>query len=255
VALLANTSASIRVLAAVADPVSCELLWGALAFDSNLSVVTVNTPEQALQIAEPNQFEVALISTSLLSDPMEALSLVRELHRLHPDLGLVVLQESMERRLVVEAFRSGALGIFCTLRSIPSLSKCIHCVHAGQVWASSAELEFVLEAVIKPASVEGHFSPPSRRLSRREEEISRLVAEGFSNRQISDRLKLSEHTVKNYLFRVFEKLGVSTRVELTLHALGCGKARPISSDVPEPAMHSKERFLGSEMQNPELGIE
>ena len=56
-----------------------------------------------------------------------------------------------------------------------------------------------------------------------EEEIARLVAEGCSNRQISEKLKLSEHTIKNYLFRVFEKLGVSTRVELTLYALNRGR--------------------------------
>jgi DNA-binding NarL/FixJ family response regulator len=64
--------------------------------------------------------------------------------------------------------------------------------------------------------------PTPRTLSPREEEIARLAAHGLSNRQISEQLDLSEHTVKNYLFRIFEKLGVSTRVELTLHALKLG---------------------------------
>src|SRR5256712_9312817 len=56
-------------------------------------------------------------------------------------------------------------------------------------------------------------------LSKREEEVVALVADGLTNRQISEQLKLSEHTVKNYLFKVFEKLGISTRVELVLYAL------------------------------------
>jgi hypothetical protein len=73
-----------------------------------------------------------------------------------------------------------------------------------------------------------------------------MVAEGFSNRQISERLVLSEHTIKNYLFRVFEKLGVSTRVELTLYALKRGKiprTRPPATDTlakAEPRLVSNE---------------
>jgi two-component system, NarL family, nitrate/nitrite response regulator NarL len=56
-------------------------------------------------------------------------------------------------------------------------------------------------------------------LSKREEEVARLVGSGLSNREISKNLGLSEHTVKNYLFRVFDKLGLSTRIELVLYML------------------------------------
>jgi DNA-binding NarL/FixJ family response regulator len=75
-------------------------------------------------------------------------------------------------------------------------------------------------------------------LSKREEQVARLVASGLSNREISKKLGLSQHTVKNYLFRVFEKLGFSTRIELVLYILSQAK-RPVvadSSEVPsEPA--------------------
>jgi DNA-binding NarL/FixJ family response regulator len=102
---------------------------------------------------------------------------------------------------------------------------------------------YLLEALAEPLPVEGRSIPPSHQLSRREQEIAQLVAEGCSNRQISERLKLSEHTIKNYLFRVFEKLGVSTRVELTLYALNGGNfsrseppsSRPAASARPEQA--------------------
>jgi DNA-binding NarL/FixJ family response regulator len=56
-------------------------------------------------------------------------------------------------------------------------------------------------------------------LSKREDEVVSLVADGLTNREVSERLKLSEHTVKSYLFKIFEKLGISTRVELVLYAL------------------------------------
>ena len=57
----------------------------------------------------------------------------------------------------------------------------------------------------------------TRALSKREDEIARLVASGLSNREVAQRLSLSRHTVKNYLFRVYEKLGISTRIELVLY--------------------------------------
>jgi DNA-binding NarL/FixJ family response regulator len=62
-------------------------------------------------------------------------------------------------------------------------------------------------------------------LTPREEQVVALVAEGLGNRQIARELNLSEHTIKKYLFRVFEKLGVSTRVELVLYAVNNGEPR------------------------------
>jgi DNA-binding CsgD family transcriptional regulator len=68
-------------------------------------------------------------------------------------------------------------------------------------------------------------------LSRREQEVVRCVAEGLSNREIAQRLGLTEHTVKNYLFRIFDKLGVSKRVEVVLYAYSLGTTH-VDSTVP-----------------------
>jgi DNA-binding NarL/FixJ family response regulator len=65
-----------------------------------------------------------------------------------------------------------------------------------------------------------------RLLTKREEDVVRLLAEGLQNRDIARELKLSEHTVKNYLFHIFDKLGVSSRVELVLYAVSCTKRTP-----------------------------
>jgi len=62
-------------------------------------------------------------------------------------------------------------------------------------------------------------------LSARERDVVRCLADGLTNREIAQRLKLTEHTVKNYLFRIFDKLGVSSRVEVVLYALGTGVPR------------------------------
>jgi DNA-binding NarL/FixJ family response regulator len=73
----------------------------------------------------------------------------------------------------------------------------------------------------------------SNLLTKREEGVVHLVAEGLTNREISHQLNLSEHTVRNYLFRIFNKLGTSTRVELALYANNLRLLRGISEDERE----------------------
>src|SRR5205823_4972984 len=109
------------------------------------------------------------------------------------DVNTVIMLDELDRRTVVEAFRSGARGVFCRADSFPSLCKCIECVHDGQVWGNSEQLRFVADALALPLPVENDGFPSLRPLSTREAEIARLVAEGLSNRQISQRLGLSEH--------------------------------------------------------------
>jgi two-component system nitrate/nitrite response regulator NarL len=212
-----------RVLVADAVAMSCKLLVDALLLSKRYDAVAATTPEEVVLTLDHGQFDVVLVATNFSQDPLEGLRFVSEIRDLHREVNIVVLLDTLERNLVVEAFRSGAHGVFSRSDSFQALCKCILCVHEGQVWATSAEFGFVLEALVDPLPIETRGLPSSRPLSKREEEIAHMVAEGFSNRQISERLDLSEHTIKNYLFRVFEKLGVSTRVELTLYALKRGK--------------------------------
>jgi two-component system nitrate/nitrite response regulator NarL len=241
-----NSDLRIRVLVADAVAMSCQLLVDALLRSKRYDAVSAATSEEVRRALDHARFDVVLISTSFSQDPLEGLRFVGEVRNLHREVSVVVLLDALERDLVVEAFRCGARGVFCRSGSFQALCKCILCVHEGQVWASSAELRFVLEALVDPVPIETRGLPNSRPLSKREEEIAHMVAEGFSNRQISERLVLSEHTIKNYLFRVFEKLGVSTRVELTLYALKRGKVprtRPQAANAfskPEPRLVGNE---------------
>jgi two-component system nitrate/nitrite response regulator NarL len=240
---VSNSGLRTRILVADAVAMSCQLLVDALLRSKRFDAVAATTPEEVVLALDRDRFDVVLISTSFSPEPLDGLRFVSEIRDLYRDVSIVVLLDTVERNLVVEAFRCGAHGVFSRSDSFQSLCKCILCVQEGQVWASSAELQFVLEALINPIPIETRALPNSRPLSKREDEIAHMVAEGFSNREISERLELSEHTIKNYLFRVFEKLGVSTRVELTLYALKRGKVprtRPQSATKPEP------RLVGSE---------
>ena len=123
------------------------------------------------------------------------------------------------RDLIVGAFRSGARGIFSmTDSNLRLLCKCLLRVAAGQIWANTDHLNYLMELISEVPSLRVLNAGGRPLLTPREEQVVALVAEGLGNRQIARELNLSEHTIKKYLFRIFEKLGISTRVELVLYA-------------------------------------
>ncbi len=135
-----------------------------------------------------------------------------------------MLLDSMARSAVVNAFRArGPLVSSVETKPFHVLCKCIQSVHQGQVWAGSEVLRFALEALGQTPSISKFRRSPSKApktlLTKREKDIVDSVTDGLTNRDISRRLNLSEHTVRNYLFRIFNKLGTSNRLELALYAL------------------------------------
>lgn len=213
----------LRVLAADSNSMSTQLLVEALARDAQFQMIECpSIPGTILPLVKREKPQVVVISATLVEGGHGA-ELVREIRTQMPATRVVVLLDSSERGPVVEAFRAGAHGVFCRTEPFRLLAKCIQCVHLGQVWASSNELHFLLEALAQPTFA-NFRADGSSVLSAREIDVVRCVAEGLTNREIAQRLKLTEHTVKNYLFRIFDKLGVSSRVEVVLYALGSNTA-------------------------------
>ena len=212
-------SDEVRLLVADENQMNCQLLISALKRCARIRVVACATSsEQILSEIKANNPNVALISATLRDGSLSGFLVARELRTQHPKVRTILLVDSAERGWVIDAFRAGAKGVFCREDSLTWLSKCIQTVHLGQIWANSTQLESVLEAfarVAPPRLVETNGKAP---LSKREREVADLVSAGLSNRQIARQLSLSEHTVKNYLFHIFEKLGMTTRVELVLFA-------------------------------------
>jgi DNA-binding NarL/FixJ family response regulator len=128
-----------------------------------------------------------------------------------------MLLESRDRDAVIDAFRCGARGVIFRDEPLATLNKCIRVVDQGQIWVSTEHLDYLLEALGRSLPVRLQNVRGIEILSKREADVVHLVAQGLTNREISSQLNLSEHTVRNYLFRVFDKLGVSTRVELALY--------------------------------------
>jgi DNA-binding NarL/FixJ family response regulator len=126
----------------------------------------------------------------------------------------------------VGGFRSGARGIFSISEAdLRQLCKCLLRVAAGQIWVNTEQLNQLIDLISEVPSLRVLNTSGNPLLTPREEQVVALVAEGLGNRQIATELNLSEHTIKKYLFRIFEKLGISTRVELVLYAVNNGDPR------------------------------
>jgi two-component system, NarL family, nitrate/nitrite response regulator NarL len=250
------SSEKLRVLAADSTSMGTQLLVEALARNEQFLLIEAASNENAvLELAEREKPDIVLLSSKVGQDG-QAFELIRNLRSRASDLRIIVMLDRSEPATVVEAFRAGAHGIFCRTEPFRLLAKCIECVHAGQVWASSSELHFLLEALTKPglASLQHLGNAP---LSARETDVVRCVAEGLTNREIADRLKLTEHTVKNYLFRIFDKLGVSSRVEVVLYALGSGDSRvsgPVTGRKSVPGARKNSEAKSPEKKTSEAAM-
>jgi len=223
----AATSSPTSVLIADSSRMQAQLLTNALRrrteFRVSICQMDIASILQAVTSRAP---QVVLLSLSPPADVAQTVATLRRFHLSHPQIPKVLLVDSYDRELIVSAFRSGARGIFSiTDANIRLLCKCLLCVASGQVWANTEQLNCILDLISEVPSLRVLNAAGASLLTPREEQVVALVAEGLTNRQIAEELNLSEHTIKKYLFRIFEKLGISTRVELVLYAVNNGDPR------------------------------
>ena len=211
----------IELLVAETCRLSCELMTTALRrYPQRLSVVaSAVDSNEILSAYAAKKPDVCIISSRLKDGPFSGISVARELHATHEASRILLLIDSPEREVVVEAFRSGALGVFSREESFGELCKGIEKVNAGQIWATNEQLQYLVESLAAKAPAPITDAKGAILLTRREQSLVDLVAQGRTNREISRELSLSEHTVRNYLFRIFNKLGTSNRLELALYAI------------------------------------
>jgi DNA-binding NarL/FixJ family response regulator len=226
--------ASISLLVAEHSRMGCHLMETALRRCRHIAVSnSVIESAEVVEAFKSSNPDVCIISSALKDGSAAGFRVTRELRKMSRSAAIILLLDVPERALVIEAFRSGARGILSRDDPFDMLQKCVLKVYEGQVWANSQQLLYLLESV-------SETSPPpitdvkgTTLLTGRELSLVQLVAEGRTNRDISQELRLSEHTVRNYLFRIFNKLGVSTRLELALYAINQRNgASPDPNSVP-----------------------
>jgi two-component system, NarL family, nitrate/nitrite response regulator NarL len=144
------------------------------------------------------------------------LDLLHEVPALSPQSRTIAISDNEIETDIVEAMRRGARGFVDKQCPVDLFLKCIRKVHTGEIWLSGRLTDAVLHAFGSqqtPNKLDGKAE-----LSRREMEVIQLVIQGYKNRDIAQKLFISEKTVKNHLSAIFNKLGVADRLELTLYA-------------------------------------
>jgi two-component system nitrate/nitrite response regulator NarL len=218
---LRNMPTQISVLISESTRMHCDLLRNAFySVRQRFQVVAfASSTVEVLTALQQDRPQVAVISSDLQDGPLSGLRILPEIRRTHPETKILLVMPSPNKELIIDAFRLGAVGVFSRNSPFDLLCKSVEVVCRGQVWANAEELHYVLRAFAKSPKPPKLDPTVESRITRREAAVVRLAIEGLSNREIARQLTLSEHTVKNYLFRVFDKLGVSNRVELVLSCL------------------------------------
>jgi two-component system nitrate/nitrite response regulator NarL len=210
----------IATIIADASRMHCQLMATALRRSRyRIDVVcTATESQEALQALKEKLPDIAVIGSNLRDCPLAGFKVLRELQACRSTSKAIMLIDSSERDIVIEAFRRGARGVISRDELFETLCECVWAVHQGRIWVHDAELHFLVDALVE-------LSPPRilnakgvELLTKREKGVVRLVGDGLTNRDIGRQLNLSENTVRNYMFRIFDKLGTSNRVELALYA-------------------------------------
>jgi DNA-binding NarL/FixJ family response regulator len=210
------------------------LLADAMRADKSLQVVaSAPSSQELLDAVSRVPIDVAVISFALDNQPGRGLEVLRQMRALRPEIKGVILLDSSSSQEVLDCFRAGAKGIFSKHEPVESLSKCIHCVYEGQIWARSVELELALEALASSPVVRATNHHGIELLSVRERQVIQYLSSGMTNKEIAAALGLSRHTVKNYLFRIFDKVGVSSRTELLYLTMNNAQSRAEDSTDTE----------------------
>jgi len=213
---------------------ACQLMETALERSRNISVLaSLADPVQFLATYKNLNPDVCIISARLKDGLTSGFKLVRELHALDSASRVVLLIESSDRSQVIDAFRAGAQGVFARDESFDDFCKCIQKVSDGEVCVSNEQMRYLLETLAGSKEPTITDAQGTSLLTKRDMSVVRLVAEGRTNRDIARELHLSEHTVRNYLFRIFNKLGTSNRLELAVYAINQGIPERTNTEFPD----------------------
>jgi DNA-binding NarL/FixJ family response regulator len=188
--------------------------------------MAISLEECRIELAK-SQADIAVLSSSLKDGRTAGFGLAREIRSSFPKTDVVMILDETDRASITQAFCAGAVGVLSRDEPFETLCKCIHVVGKGQVWANSEQLRIALDTLADTPRASAYPSTNnaegSNLLTKSETKLAYLVAEGLTNKDISRQLNLSEHTVRNYLFRIFNKLGTSNRLELALYMINRGE--------------------------------
>lgn len=207
-----NAQGSIRIAIADDHPIVLDGLEQLFRLEKEFRIVARCTDgQQALQAVSEHHPDVLILD--LRMPQRSGLGVLRQMKELNLETRVVVLTAALEEEEVLEAIRLGVRGVVLKEMAPRILVQCVRKVAAGGQWLEKESVGRALEKMLRRggASVAGSLTP-------RELDVVRLVCEGLRNKEIAERLLISEGTVKIHLHSIYEKLQVSGRVELSVVA-------------------------------------
>ena len=214
----------IRVVLADDHPIVRDGLRKLLMLEEDIEVVgEASDGREVVQVVNESRPDVLILD--LRMPYMDGLATLQALQQVEKKVKVIVLTASEDKNEFVQAMKLGCSGIVLKQTAPELIVKSIRKVHAGEIWLDSHTTAAVMRQFASPSDMLAGGPAKGRErspLSQREREIVSLVAQGYKNREMAEKMFISEQTVKNHLHNIFDKLGVSDRLELALYALHKG---------------------------------
>ena len=213
-----DTQTPVRIVIADDHPLVREGLRRLLDLQPEFAVVgEAGDGLEALKVVKDLRPDVLLLDLAM--PRMNGLDVLRELGELVEAVKTVLLTAGIEREETLQALRLGARGVVLKESATQLLYKYIRAVMNGEYWVGHGRIDDLLKTIREVERAPLRDPSPASRLTRRELQVIAAVVEGAGNKDIGATLGLSEQTVKNHLSNIFDKLGVSNRLELALYAV------------------------------------
>lgn len=205
----------IRLLVADDQPFVRDGLASLLAVQPDFEVVAeAASGDEVLDLLPECKPDILLLDLRMPGG--DGLSMLQKLQRYRAKPRVILLTAPGDESACSQAMRLGACGIVPKQIATECLVECIRQVHSGEIWLDARTATAMMEeSALPPQTVTDERSA----LSRRERQIVALVAQGMKNKQIAERLFISDQTVKNHLHNIFYKVGAGDRLELALYAI------------------------------------
>src|SRR5437899_3791211 len=210
----------IRIVVADDHSIFRDGLSKLLALEEDFELVAqAQDGRQVLDVLQQHDPDILLLDLKMPG--LDGLGTLQKLQAARNKTRVIVLTASDDKNEFVQAMKLGTSGIVLKQTATELLIKSIRKVHAGEIWLDSHTTAAVMRQFSSPmeSSPLGSRDRDRSPLSQREREIVVLVAQGFKNKEMAEKMFISEQTVKNHLHNIFDKLGVSDRLELALYAI------------------------------------
>ncbi len=229
-----DSSALVRVIIADSEPIFRVGMRKIFAVEDDIRVLAqTETQEQTTSAVAKHLPDVLLMESGISLEPAET---VFGLLQIAPKMRVVLIVTEPEESDILEFVRRGACGVVPRSIAPDLLVKCIRKVHAGEHWLDNRAVSLVIEAY-RSQAVKLTATKPRTKLNPKELKIIAGVTQGLRNREIATDVGTTEQVVKNYLRKIYDKLGVSDRLELALYCMHhklLGSAAQKLPELPPP---------------------